>query len=272
MEEGSPIDTEVKREAEVVRQVRENDGQCYTKHENCPATDTEVPITIATAPNLSDILGSMDEDEMIRGDSLPSEQGKYQQHDFNLQAKRLSGGKEFWESFDIRTRTPPPQLLPRASSMAVSDDMTMDSPSALTPISTQSVHALFQEHLKSSTSSDSSAQQPVPQPSTEDISLRIRRKRGRDDDLDPTSLKRRAVSPSVSVQNSPVLTESPSFRDGGWWGLSTGGRDGPSAANGRYGGAERTNSVASSASSSMKRVCFHGMNDAHEGINKMSIE
>ena len=120
------------------------------------------------------------------------------------------------------------------------------------------------------------------QPSAEEISQKIKRKRTRDDDFDPLSFKRRAVSPGLSVQNSPILMESPVQKEAGWWGLPMNGRDAITGVNhiggkplsgGGGGGGGRANSVASSsASSGVKRIGFHGMNDTNEGLQKMSIE
>lgn len=278
MEEGAPIESEVRREAEVVRQVRESDPDFYSNHHQStrpPPQNTASPTIFPATSGLPDSIENMSEDDGLID--------KIQSHNFTLQAKRLSGGKEFWDNFDLRNRTPPPppSFFPRAGSLAVSDDVNMDSPVAATPSSTPSQHTLCQElSLKSSRSSGSAG--TAPQPSAEEISQKIRKKRARDDDFDPVSFKRRAVSPGMSVQNSPVLAESPSQRDGGWWGLPiSNSREmstGSGSNNNNNGGArghaagERTNSVASSASGSVKRVGFQGMVDTNDGLQKMSIE
>ena len=41
-------------------------------------------------------------------------------------------------------------------------------------------------------------------------------KRRREDDFDIATIKRRAVSPGMSSQNSPILAQSPQYRDGVW--------------------------------------------------------
>ena len=123
-------------------------------------------------------------------------------------------------------------------------------------------------------------------------------KRRREDDFDINSIKRRAVSPSLSVHGSPVVGQSPSQRDGGLGGLN--GAGGGGAQGGwSWGGPPRTaareNSVgvgpvveptrSNSGGSTMsvastattlgpreKRVGLQGMVDTHDGLMKMSIE
>ncbi|KAI9794629.1 MAG: hypothetical protein M1816_004516 [Peltula sp. TS41687] len=286
MEEGAPIESEVRREAEVVRQVRESESEFYPNHHQstrAPA-NTASPTMFPTTSGLPDPMDNMSEDDILT--DRPT-----QSHNFNIQAKRLSGGREFWDNFDSRNRTPPPppSFFPRAGSLAISDDVNMDSPiTATPPVSTPSQqYTLHQEPSgKSSRSSGSVAAAGIggaSQPSAEEMTQKIRKKRARDDDFDPMSFKRRAVSPGMSVQNSPVLAESPIQKDGGWWGLpisnyhremSTGSNNGGGGGGGARGhaGGERTNSVASSASGSVKRVGFQGMVDTNDGLQKMSIE
>ncbi|KAI9887743.1 MAG: hypothetical protein M1823_000492, partial [Watsoniomyces obsoletus] len=276
MEEGAPVDSEVKREAEVVRQVRERDDHIYSPSPASAAASTSGgawPGSIPAALGMMDSPENESGDDMGRGDVTMKGTDRLPTHAFNLQAKRLSGGKEFWENFDSRTRTPPPPLFPRATSVAISDDTSMDSPVAPTPLSFPSHLGYAEQSFKSSRSSQSSGQQQ--QPSAEEISQKIRRKRARDDDLDPLSLKRRAVSPGVSVQNSPIMAESPSQRESGWWGLPVNGREswpGPGGKPQQQQPGGRTNSVASSASGSVKRIGFQGMNDTNDGLQRMSIE
>ena len=77
----------------------------------------------------------------------------------------------------------------------------------------------------------------------------------REDDFDPTYFKRRAVSPSLSVQNSPILPQSP-----GWWGTPK--RDERISSNGSAG----------SGAGLGKRVGMQGMNDTNDSLMNMSIE
>ena len=96
----------------------------------------------------------------------------------------------------------------------------------------------------------------------------------RDDDFDESSLKRRAVSPGVSVHNSPIISQSPAQRDGSLWGTATkANRETPNGGSNN----ERTSS-AGSASMSMtptlgpKRIGLQGMTDTYDGLMNMSIE
>lgn len=169
---------------------------------------------------------------------------------FKQQAMRNSKGSHFWETFSDDTgRTPPPNFLPRQSSSGVSEDISSDSPALSTPPS--SFVPLATSH---SSPSRSSTPQPAPPPAPE-FAKKVNSKRRREDDFDPTSFKRRAVSPGMSVQNSPVL-QSPMQRDS--WGNRppSNGEQGKPAPNG----------------GPLKRVGFQGMVDTNDGLMKMSIE
>ena len=93
----------------------------------------------------------------------------------------------------------------------------------------------------------------------------------RDDDFDPNYFKRRAVSPGLSLQNSPVLPQSPLQRDGSWWGTPKSNREVPSV----HVSGERVSSNGSTGSvtgTGGKRVGLQGMTDTHDGLMNMSIE
>lgn len=187
---------------------------------------------------------------------------------FTQQAIRNSAGTDFWNRFDERMRTPPPSLSMRGSSSGISDEMMMDTPALSMPSMTPQQHSLA--HFPSSSRSRSSTPQP-PLAATE-VSTRIQLgKRRRDDDLDPNMFKRRAVSPGVSLQNSPVLPPSPAQRDSGWWAM----KSNRELSTGQVGG-ERVNSGTSSNGSSHlgppKRIGFQGMSDTNDGLMNMSIE
>lgn len=129
----------------------------------------------------------------------------------------------------------------------------------------------------------------------------------RDDDWDVLHFKRRAVSPGMSLQNSPILPQSPlSSNNGhnghvGWagqWPKAGGG--GGSGFNGQHhdvptaspvvsvngnGSGERISSAGSVSSGSgvgsgnggglagtPRRVGLQGMNDTSDGLMSMSIE
>lgn len=166
---------------------------------------------------------------------------------------RGSRGKRVpWDASDSSSYTtpPPPPFRPRGSS-SVSEDVCMDSPQGVPPFA------------RTGASSDS---QRSDGPSAAEISRRIGTKRRRDDDLDPVALKRRAVSPSVSVHNSPVL-QSPMQRDAAPWGSRPGSN----------GGEKGSSSVSEAGSMGTPgrgkgRVGFQGMVDTSDGMMRMSIE
>ena len=85
------------------------------------------------------------------------------------------------------------------------------------------------------------------------------------------SLKRRAVSPGLSVHNSPVISQSPSQRD--LWGTAAkASRE--TSISGQSNG-ERSNSGGSMSMTPTlgpKRVGLQGMTDTSDGLMKMSIE
>jgi hypothetical protein len=145
-----------------------------------------------------------------------------------------------------------------------------------------------------------------PPPTAAEITRRINSKRRRDDDLDPISFKRRAVSPGMSVHNSPVM-QSPLQRDMAPWGSrpgsNAGERDFRDGQGGRLSGSSAVSENGSQAgcgSSSAQgnaagsgggggaagggggsqgrvnggkaRVGYQGMVDTNDGITKLSIE
>ncbi|PWI69020.1 hypothetical protein PCL_01405 [Purpureocillium lilacinum] len=242
LEEGAPAEAETRREAEVVKQVRESDMDLEPR---IPAQADATASTLSS-PNMANIDADIPEEDM--GEAI----GAFKHH-----AIRKSKGKNFWDAFSessSRTTPPPPSFLPRGSSSGVSEDAAMDSPSLAGP-------------GQGSQSGSNSG------PSAAEITRRINNKRRRDDDLDPISFKRRAVSPGMSVHNSPVL-QSPMQRDSMAWGSrpgSTGGDKGSSAPSdtGSNGG---TPANPPGRLNSKGRVGFQGMVDTNDGIMRMSIE
>ena len=185
---------------------------------------------------------------------------------FSHQAIRNSGGPTFWNNFDERMRTPPPPVIPRESSSGVSDDMNMDiqvgSLQSSTSHQTTARPSISQESLVSTT--------PI---AVFEMPKKGNNKRMRDDDFDPNYFKRRAVSPGLSLQNSPVLPQSPLQRDGGWWGTPKSNREVPSV----HVSGDRVSSTGSNGSMNgsggpLKRVGLQGMTDTHDGLMNMSIE
>ena len=227
-------------------------------------------------PVAQDSLEGIPEDDSMMDDASASNLSS----SFKQQAIRNSKGKEFWETFTDENgtnRTPPPlHFLPRGSSSGISEDISLDSSSqstpssSLTPNISQTASLLNQPTQSQVSSSNSPSRTSTPQPNSQSQSLpassgqgppstfEITRKRRRDDDLDPTSFKRRAVSPGMSVHNSPVM-QSPMQRDVAPWGTrppSNG--EGMNGKNGNGG--------------PMKRIGFQGMVDTNDGLMKMSIE
>ncbi|EED21078.1 conserved hypothetical protein [Talaromyces stipitatus ATCC 10500] len=234
MEESAPLDTEAKKEAEVIRQVRESDPTSETKTPSFPLEKLE-ELTSTTSVSENPIR------------SIPDTA-------FSNQASLNSGGTKFWETFDGRYRTPPPAGRLSTQSSVMSEDTNMD-----TPVSNIGREGRWRS--------------PTPQTVTSVLATEIRRKRRRDDGFDAESFKRRAVSPGMSVQSSPVLQHAPS---------STNNRDGSSLNNASWiipsktAAALLTEHTHSSSSTStptgMKRVGLQGMNETNDGFMNMSIE
>ncbi|KAL8782746.1 MAG: hypothetical protein Q9213_005124 [Squamulea squamosa] len=266
-EEGAPVDTEVRREAEVIRQARESDA--YGDLNLTPSQPTTTasspsiqPATAGPAENLDDIPEDviMDSDVSV---SRRSSSSTFTQH-----AIRNSAGLGFWTNFDERIRTPPP-IFPCESSSGISDDMPMDTPQSSIMSSTPQPGT-----IKAANGSETRPVIPQPPQNNAD-SLRKGNKRMRDDDLDPYFFKRRAVSPGMSLQNSPILPQSPLQRDGGWWGVqSKHGRETPGsqAVGDRISSGGSASSGSGAPSVSGKRVGLQGMSDTNDGLMNMSIE
>ena len=184
-------------------------------------------------------------------------------HSFTHQALKNSAGLDFWNSFE-RMRTPPPTGIPRGSSSSMSDEMNMDTPaSSILSTTPQQHHPISQQHTRSRSST------PQP-PSLAAEFTRKMGKRRRDDDLDPYFFKRRAVSPGVSLQNSPILPPSPAQRDNTWWAMqSKCNREVP---NGHAVGERTNNGGTTNNLGPPKRIGFQGMCDTNDGLMNMSIE
>ncbi|KAL6873038.1 hypothetical protein J3F83DRAFT_599019 [Trichoderma novae-zelandiae] len=248
-EEGSPAEAEFMKEAEIVKQVRESDVDCEPRHQHT-GVDASAMTTAHSSPNLTGIQEAMEE---IPVDDAMGLSSSFKQH-----AMRNSKGKQFWETFSDSSgaRTPPPasSFLPRGSSSGMSEDANMGSPS-------QSAATFHNGQL----------------PSAAEITRRINNKRRRDDDFDPTSFKRRAVSPSISAHNSPIV-QSPMQRDVMPWGSrpgSTGGDRGSSGQSdsGSLGGTPANPPMGSTGQVGRKgRIGLQGMVDTNDGITRMSIE
>lgn len=267
MEEGSPADAETRREAEVVKQVRDSDST-----EN-RLTSTNLDLASVTAALSSPNLTTLDVDEPIEDDMI-SDMSMGFSSSFKQQAMKNSKGKTFWDTFSesssvggSRASPPPAPFFPRGSSSGISEDAAAAAAAAVAATDSQ-----FGQQASFG---------PQP-PSAAEITRRINTKRRRDDDLDPASFKRRAVSPGLSVHNSPIV-QSPMQRDALPWGTasrpSTSGPASGSADKGTSSAPSDSGAVtpANSASSGTKagtkgRVGFQGMSDTNDGIMRMSIE
>ncbi|OTB09616.1 hypothetical protein M426DRAFT_316162 [Hypoxylon sp. CI-4A] len=284
-EESTPVDSEVRREAEVIRQVRESDMDLEPRIPAGQSQALDIPnaSTAQSSPNLATAQESLDdipEDDMMTDSGLSSS--------FKQQAMKNSKGKGFWETFSEtssvagnRVTPPPSSFMPRGSSSGMSEDVNMDSPSLSAGSVTVNPFGLGaggiggpgSESQKSDTPQPMSASGSVP-PTAAEITRRINNKRRRDDDFDPHSFKRRAVSPGMnSVHNSPI-TQSPLQRDMGPWGSRPGSNHGGDKAsatpseNGSIGG----NGGGRPISGAKGRVGFQGMVDTNDGLMRMSIE
>lgn len=241
-----------------------------------PSTTTQSsPCLLPTVPGLDGPLEGVPEEENESVMSLDSTSTKGLFGAFNLGPARNANGRGYWNQ-DNPAQTPPPSF-PRAGSSAVSEDINMDSPSvSSTSASIPSAQATARPESNNQAGwvSRSSTPQPFAPPSAAD-GLKKSNKRRRDDDLDVNSLKRRAVSPGLSVQNSPVLSQSPAQRDGSLWGTASKASREYAAATGNHGSSERSGSGGSMSmtpSLGPKRIGLQGMTDTSDGLMKMSIE
>jgi hypothetical protein len=278
-EESAPIDSEVRREAEIIRQVRESDAE-YDKLQSTTAQSS--PSLLPAVPGLDGPLEGVPEEGSesgmsLDGSSTMATKGLFGAFNIGLPN---SSNRNFWGNLESQSQaqTLPPPIFPRASSSAVSDDINMDSPtvSASTSLHSASIAGAQQIGGAIPFSCSSIPQSLVP-PTAAD-GLKKSNKRRRDDDLDMNSIKRRAVSPGVSVHNSPILSQSPNQRDSSIWGtVQKPSREGSvtGAVTGHAAG-ERSNSGGSLASTTPalgpKRVGLQGMTDTNDGLMKMSIE
>ncbi|KAL2870727.1 uncharacterized protein BJX67DRAFT_344453 [Aspergillus lucknowensis] len=251
MEESAPVDSDAKREAEVIRQVRETEPDM---------PQTSPVLTAFSSPNVFMPAGLAERDEVADKPtaSVPEEPS------FSDQAHRNSGGPDFWNSFDERYHTPPPPLRRHAASSVSEEDMAMD----LTPSTT--IGSNQAEFVKPGERPASRSSTPLPgQPG---MISELRRKRRREDDFDPNLFKRRAVSPSMSAQSSPVMPNSPAVVDNGpnIWGPAPKSNIGPLFNDRAENGARTVPSTPHTGS--LKRVGLQGMNEANDGFMNMSIE
>ncbi|KAH8707526.1 F-actin capping protein alpha subunit-domain-containing protein [Phaeosphaeriaceae sp. PMI808] len=260
-EESAPVDSEFRREAEIIRQVREAD-------EAAPSlTAQSSPSLLPAVPGLDGPLEGVPEEESENGMNLDGStvKGLFGAFGSLHSNHRSSVGGDFWNQ--RVAQTPPPPSFPRAESSAVSEDMSIDSPIVSSSHSTSA----FDQNNMMGHVSRASTPGPMYPPTAAD-GLKKSNKRRRDDDFDETSIKRRAVSPGVSVHNSPIVSQSPAQRDGGLWGNAA--RNGRDASISGHSNGERSNSGGSLSMTPTlgpKRVGLLGMENANDGFMKMSV-
>ena len=255
LEEAAPIDSEARREAQVIKQVQDNDS---TANFSTTASTTLQPPGAGT----EDPLESSPEDSE---DNTTDSKASLSTEPFSRHAQRNSAGLGFWNDFDDRYRTPPPQLQPRESSSGMWDENTsLDSTTVASSLENPNLASLQRSRSRSTTPLAA-----YPQPTAGDVARKVNNKRRRDDDFDPASFKRRAVSPGMSVASSPVLPQSPVFSSEKSWGLPP-----PVApkATGHENGRSNSGSSSVSNGNGMKRVGLQGMMETNDAIMAMSID
>ncbi|KAI1826736.1 hypothetical protein F4861DRAFT_43548 [Xylaria intraflava] len=296
-EEGAPIDSEVRREAEVIRQVRESDMDLEPRTTpgrpapSLPLSTSNVP-TAQSSPKFHAAQEAFDEipDDDLMSDSILSSS-------FKQQVIKNYKGKNFWDAFSetgsingTRVTPPPPLMLPRGSSSGISEDVNMDSPSMSAGSGNTSMFGPGigivghgSDSQKSGTPQPTASATPSQGtgsvlPTAAEITRRINNKRRREDDFDPHMLKRRAVSPGMSAHNSPIM-QSPLQRDNMPWGSRPGSNHGGDKASGtpsENGSSAGTSGGASNGgrpiAGAKGRVGFQGMSDTNDGLMRMSIE
>jgi hypothetical protein len=191
------------------------------------------------------------------GESVASLSARSLLNSFSRQATTNSGGIEFWNSFDGRYRTPPP-VRQGSGVPAGADNTAMEVPS--------SGSAFIYPHNEP-TRSRSSTPNAIP-PSTCTEESQKGKKRRRDDDLDLSSFKRRAVSPCMSVQSSPVLPHSTTVRENSH--SAQFAKSAVGSTSGQSNGAEH--GANNGHPGPLKRVGLQGMNETNDGLMNMTID
>ncbi|KPI39326.1 uncharacterized protein AB675_5034 [Cyphellophora attinorum] len=285
IEESMPVDSEVRREAEIVKQVQDNDPN-YSPPNNHLSPDPADDIKRSIEGGMP-IIPSTSSDRITTPPMTFSQQAG--------QNSSSVAGQSFWDNnaFGIirndRYRTPPPpSLQPRDSSYSAFSDSDMASTtdnSTLSQISTTVTNNnvngsdnLALRHFQRSRSRSTTPLAGAP-PTAGDVARRVNNKRRRDDDLYDIAdfTKRRAVSPGFqSVQSSPVLPQSPvaAAADKSWGRppsmSSKGGTHTPNGPN------ERSNSgssnVGGSSNGLKKGVGLLRMDETSEGLLSMTID
>ena len=277
-EEGAPVESEFRRESEVIRQVREDVDFEQPRQAPQPVPTTATAQSSPSMPMQDSVEETAEDAMMVDSNALCLSSS------FKQQAQKNSKGRIFWETFSetssvggTRT-TPPPPGPPRGSSSGMSlDDVPMDSPSTYSgptgnsgfmfPMTTTNSSGNDTPQLSGSSSMPAAEQHPPP--SVADVTRRLTKRR-RDDDLDPVSFKRRAVSPGLSVQGSPIM-QSPMQHAP--WGSRPGSNGNTGGEKGGTPGSEGSNGGNVGDKARAKgRVGYQGMVDTNDGITRLSIE
>lgn len=260
-EETVPGDSDARREAEIVRQVRVKDvglGRGQSTASSSPDLIPTIPHLNTSTSDLPDIeeLSSTDQFKKFTDDRRPSNY-------FGL----------FGHGLHSRMQTPPPPLFGRARSSSNMSEDRGDSPSVSTPPSVaMSITPTIQAEIRNELPNDQITFPPPSLPSVAEMS-RKNGKRRRDDDLDPISFKRRAVSPGMmSVQSSPILSQSPVSSSGGWWSQTKNTREGSGSGTADERSASTGSLGQAPPVTGPTRVGFQGMTDTNDGLMNMSIE
>ncbi|KAL1955717.1 hypothetical protein VTO42DRAFT_8189 [Malbranchea cinnamomea] len=217
-EESTPIESEAKREAEVIRQVRESDAPVRSPP----------PLLMSNANNpVSSALGGAGTSATSGGCSGA----------FGFQTSGQLGRSDFWNGLDSRYQTPPP----------TSQNIDANLKESLAEICGSSQMPRETPHSGASTPFTAASQADVGAGQTK------LNKRRRNDDLDLASFKRRAVSPAMSAQSSPILPHA-----------SVQVPKSVIHPNPMNEGGPHTGHV--------KRVGLQGMNETNDGLMRMSID
>lgn len=280
MEESDPLQSEARRESEVIKQVQESDDNYSKRPANIlGSTTTAEPLETSIEAALNTAFS-----QSTSKQSLASAADSNTTEPFSTTAKRQSGGLGFWNTFEHtppsnidRYQTPPPSLAHTDTNASDDTMATISSTSTQHAESTGHAGSLLRRlhnsrsrsrsttPLASQTASQNTSQ--VQPPTAGDVARKVNNKRRRDDDFDPVSFKRRAVSPGMmSAQSSPVVPQSPTLNSDKGWGRP------PSKTHG-----DRSNSGSSireggGSSGGPKRVGLQGMTEANDGFMSMSID
>ncbi|OAX78443.1 hypothetical protein ACJ72_07249, partial [Emergomyces africanus] len=198
LEEVAPVDFECQREAEVIRQVRESDGG-------------DLP---PLSPSLTTPLDSLESHNLdTQSDSLPT---GGQMTSSSIFAQPQTSGIGRLTAFGNRYETPPPpppppsaiQAIGTAASASTTDDTTMQTqPSAFPGAPTDQFNTSTTTATINNITHLSTPHAGASGPSrVEAEASRKNNKRRRDEMIDMHAFKRRAVSPGMSAQNSPVAS------------------------------------------------------------------